>query len=345
MEGAGLMRLKISMTGLVLAGFCWCWPAVAADFYEGKTITLVVGNDPGSGYDSYARVLSRHMSQHIPGKPNIVVQNMPGAGSITAAQYLYVVAPKDGTTFAILFPGAVIEPLTGDPSKYRYDPVRFEYIGTADSGTRLCFTSAASGVKTFADARGRKTLIAATAAGSSTWDYAAFFNAVAGAKFEIVPGYKGPADLVLAMERGEADGVCALDVSTVTTLRPDWLGSGKANFIVQAGIEPNEKLLKFGVPSMWDFISGDNREVAELFVSQQVFGRPFLAPPGVPAERVKILRDAFDATFRDPEALGEARRMQLEVNPRGGEAVAALVKKVYASPRTLIDRMAKSIRP
>ena len=180
---------------------------------------------------------------------------------------------------------------------------------------------------------------------SSAWDYAYFFNVLAGTKFEIITGYKGPGDLVLAMERGEAEGVCALDASTVATLRPDWLENKGANFLVQAGIEPNERLLKRGIPSMWDFIPAENRPVAELIVSQQVFGRPFLAPPGVPADRMQILRAAFDATFRDPEAIEEAARMKLELNPRNGDVVGALVKKVYASPKDVIDRMAKAIRP
>jgi tripartite-type tricarboxylate transporter receptor subunit TctC len=332
---------------VVLAAAIACAaPVHAADFYEGKTINLIGGTDAGSGYDSYARLVARHMPKYIPGKPAIVVQNMPGAGSITAAQYLYVVAPKDGLAFGILFPGALFEPLTGEAAKFRYDPTKFEYLGTADSGTRLCFTRADSSAKTFADAKARKIVVAATAAGSSTWDYPYFLNALAGSKFEVVTGYKGPADTLLAMERGEAEGVCALDASTVSTLRPDWLEGRKANFFLQAGIEPNEKFLKLGIPSMWDFITEpESRAVAELIVSQQVFGRPFLAPPGVPAERMGILRAAFDAVFKDPEAQEEARRMQLELNPRNGDVVGALVKKVYASPKAVIERMAKAIRP
>ena len=333
------------MRSLTLLALTLATPARAADFYEGKTITLVGGTDAGSGYDSYARVLARHMGKYIPGKPNIVVQNMPGAGSITAAQFLYVVAPKDGTSFGIVFPGAILEPLTGDVTKFRYDPTKFEYLGTADSGTRLCFSSLNSRVKTFADTKTQKILVAATAPGSSTWDYPHFLNALASAKFEVVTGYKGPADLMLALERGEVEGVCALDASTVATLRPDWLGERKANFFLQAGIEPNEKFLKLGIPSMWDFIGGENRAVAELIVSQQVFGRPFLAPPGVPPERMAMLRTAFDAAWKDPEALEEAARMKLEVNPRNGATVGALVNKVYASPRSVIEGMAKSIRP
>jgi tripartite-type tricarboxylate transporter receptor subunit TctC len=319
--------------------------ADAADFYEGRTITLIVGNDAGSGYDSYGRVMARHMPKYIPGAPNIVVQNMPGAGSVLAAQNLYVIAPKDGTTFGVLFPGAIVEPLTGDPSKYRYDPTKFEYLGTADSGTRLCFTNPGSKVKTFADAQRLPSRVGATASGSSTWDYAYFFNHLAGTKFEVVPGYKGPGEIFLAMERGEVDGMCSLDSATVATLRPDWLGSNKANFLVQAAMEPNPAFSRLGIPSMWDFLPAQARPVAELFVSQQVFGRPFVAPPGTPPERMKILRDAFMKTLADPEALADAAKMKIDVNPRDGETVAALVRKVYASPKDVISRMGAAIRP
>lgn len=320
-------------------------PASALDFYEGKTLAIIVGNDAGSGYDSYARVLSRHMAKYIPGKPNIVVQNMPGAGSINAAQNVFFVAPKDGTTIAILFPGAIIEPLTGDPAKYRYDPTKFEFLGTADSGTRLCFTNANANVKTFADARARKSLMAATAAGSSAWDYAYFFNALAGTKFEVVSGYKGPAEMFLAMERGEADGVCALDSGALGAVRPEWFAPGKLNFLAQAGLEPNERFTKMGAPSMWDFIPPENRATAELIVSQQVFGRPFVAPPGTAEPQMKILRAAFAQAWKDPDALEDAARMKIDVNPRDGDVVAGLVRKIYESPRALIERMAKAIRP
>jgi tripartite-type tricarboxylate transporter receptor subunit TctC len=317
------------------------------DFYQGKTVNLIVGVDAGSGYDAYGRLLARHMPKYMPGKPVILVQNMPGAASITAAQHLYVVAPKDGTAFGILFPGALVEPLTGDPAKYRYDPTKFEYIGTADSGTRLCFTSAASKVRTFADARTTKVLMASTASGSSSWDYPHFLNALGGSKFEVITGYKGPADLLLAMERGEAEGVCGLDVSTVKTLRPDWFapGAGKAHFLAQAGLQPKEELTKLGIPSIWEFITGDNRQVAELIVSQQVFGRPFVAPPGVPEAQLKILRTAFMASWGDPELVAEAAKMKLELNPKGGEEVGALIRKTYAAPKDLLDRMTKAIRP
>ena len=320
--------------------------ADAQDFYQGKTLTVVVANTPGSGYDAYGRILARHISKYLPGKPNVIVQNMPGAGSIKAAEYTYVIAPKDGTSFTLLMPGALIEPLTGDPAKYRYDPTKFSYIGTTDSGTRLCAVKAPSKVKTFADAKTTKVLIAVTAVGSSSFDYPNMLNALAGSKFELVTGYPGPGDMFLAVDRGEADGICGIDISTYRSLRPEWLTvQGKANFLLQAGLEPNAELLKQGIPSIWDFVEGDNRKVVELIVSQQVFQRPFLAPPGTPAAQLEALRKAFMATVDDPEFREDARKANLDLNPKSGEEVEALVKKIYSAPRELIDKMTKAIRP
>ena len=348
MGGAGLFHRWSGATRLALAAAAaavWAAPAPAADYFAGREINLIVGNDPGSGYDSYARLLSRHMGRHIPGAPVFVVRNMPGAGSIIAAQHLANIAPKDGTTFGTLFPGALLEPLTGDATKVRYDPAKFAYIGTADSGTRLCFTSAASGVKTMADARRQKVVMAGTAPGSSTTDYAWFMNALAGTKFEVVTGYGGPGAILLAIERGEAAGVCALDSATISSMRPDWLTNGKINLLVQAGLEENTALAKLGAPPMQDFMDGDRRAVAELIVSQQVFGRPFLAPPDTAAEPLRILRTAFLAAMADPALKAEAQKMKLDINPKSGEEVAEVVKKVYAAPPALLEQMKKALRP
>ncbi|MDB5594976.1 MAG: efflux transporter protein [Hyphomicrobiales bacterium] len=317
-------------------------PAQAAGFYEGKQITLIVGGDAGSAYDAYSRLLSRHMGRHIEGNPSFIIQNMPGAGSIIAAQYLSNIATKDGTVFAMLFPGSLVEPLTGEAAKYHYSPVNFDYIGTADSGTRLCLTMASSGVRTIEDARSRKVVMAGTAPGSSTTDYAWFMNDLAGTKFEVIAGYKGPGDVLLAMERGEAAGVCALDSATVASLRPDWIATGKVNVLVQAGLEVNPN---FKAPPLWDFIKGDNRAVAELIVSQQVFGRPFLAPPGTAAEPLRILRAAFMAAMKDPALLEEAKRLKLDVNPKSGEEIAALVKEMYSASPAVMKRLKKALRP
>jgi tripartite-type tricarboxylate transporter receptor subunit TctC len=311
-------------------------------FYEGKQITVIVGNPSGGGYDVYARLLARHMGKYLPGRPAFLVQNMPGAGSINAAQHLANMAAKDGTAIGVLVPGAIFDPLIEGASKFRYQPGKLEYIGSADSGTRICFTSKQSGISTFDDARKTKVIVASTAPQSSATDYALFMNALAGTKFEVVLGYKGPAELLLAMERGEAAGVCALDSATVASIRPEWLEEGRMNLLVQAGLQPNPEIK---APSMWEFIKGEERAVAELIVSQQEFGRPFMAPPGTPPEALKLLRDAFNAALKDPELLAEAGKMKLGVSPKTGEEVAATVNKLYGAAPALVERARQILRP
>lgn len=333
-----LSRCLVAALTLTSSTFC----ASASDFYQGKQINMIVGVDAGSGYDAYARLLTRHMGKYIPGNPNFVVQNMPGAGSITASQYLANIAAKDGTVIGSVFPGALAEPMTGDASKFRYQPTKFEYLGTMDSGTRLCFSMADSGIRSIEDLRQRKAVTAGTAAGSSTTDYAWFMNALAGTKFEVVTGYKGPGDVFLALERGEATAVCSLDSATINSLRPDWISTGKINLLMQAGLEPSPR---FKAPPVWNFIKPEDKPVVELIVGQQFFGRPFLAPPGTPPQALAILRKAFMQAVQDPALLAEAEKMKLEIHPKSGEQVAALINKMYSAPPDIIERMKKALRP
>ena len=330
-----VLAAAISHAGLVRQ-------AVAQDFYKGKQITVVVGNPAGGGYDTYARLLVRHMGKHIPGDPTFIVQNIPGAGSVTAAQHLMNVAPRDGTTIGTIVPGAIFDPLLEGEAKYRYSPARFIYIGSADSGTRLCFTSKKSGIQSLEDAKNRKVIVASTAPQSSATDYALLMNALVGTKFEVVMGYKGPADLILATERGEVQGVCALDSGTIATIKPDWLTSGEVNLLVQAGLQPSADIK---APSMWEFITGDNRAVAELIVSQQDFSRPFVAPPETNAARVDTLRSAFMGAMKDPDLVAEARKMRIGVSAKSGEEITQLVRRLYSSPPELIERARSILRP
>lgn len=340
-RASATLGLTVTMAAIGIVPMC-----AAQDFYAGKTVTVIVGNTAGSGYDAYGRALARHMPKYIPGKPTMVVQNMPGAGSIKSVEYTTTIAPKDGTAFTLAMPGALIEPLTGDPSKYRYDPTKLAYVGTADSGTRLCMTLPSSKIKSMTDARSGKAIMAATALGSSAFDYPNFLNKLAGTQFTVTTGYPGPGDLFLAAERGEADGVCGLEFSTYMTLRPGWLeGPQKGNPLVQAGLEPSPRATRLGFPWLFDFIKAEDKPVVELIVSQQVFQRPFLAPPGTPEAQLKILRSAFMATMKDPELLEEAKKSSIEINPKSGEEVEALVARIYGSPKDLIERMAKAIRP
>lgn len=316
-------------------------PAGAQSFSQGKALTLIVGNTAGSGYDTYGRLIARYMSRHLPGRPNIITQNMPGAGSVKAAQYLYSIAPKDGTVFGLIMPGALVDPLATDPTKYRYEASKFEYIGTADSGTRVCFTAARSGVKTIEDARKSKVTVASTPRA----DFAHMLNSLAKTQFQVVSGYPGPNEMLLALERGEGDAICGLDFSAANSLRPGLLGSDKVNILVQIGLEPKPFLSALGVPEVWKYIPAEDRPVVELMVGEQVLQRPFLAPPGTPADRMSALRAAFDAALKEPELLDEAKKSNLEINPKSGAEVAAQVKTMYSAPKELVERMGKVSRP
>jgi hypothetical protein len=229
--------------------------------------------------------------------------------------------------------------------KVRYDPKQLVYLGTADSGTRVCATYQTSGTKTFEDAKTRKTILGASAAGGSTRDYPLFLNSLAGTKFEVISGYKGTADITLAMERGEVDGICGLEWSSLKVQKADWVRDGKLNLLVQMGLEPEQELTELKVPPVWNFVPAENRPVVELIVAQQVFGRPYIAVPGTPAEQIKTLRDAFMATMKDKEFLAEAEKAEMGITPLSGTDVQDLVTKLYASPQEIVDRARKAMKP
>jgi len=320
-------------------------PIQASEFYAGKTIEFLIGGDVGGGYDIYARVIGRHLGRHIPGNPTVVPKNMPGAGSGRAAAFIGSVVPKDGTVIGTVFPGVIMGPLLDDRAESLFDPVTFAYLGTADSGTRVCVTFEHSEVKTYEDAMARKTIIGASAAGGSTRDYANLHRNAAGANFDVVTGYKGTAEIFLAMERGEVDGMCGLDWVSLKSQRPDWLRDRKINILVQVSLEPDPELSKMGVPEIWKYVAkADDKNAVELVVGQQVFGRPYLAPPGVPSERVQTLRTAFMATLRDTEFLADAERSRVDITPSPGEKVQQIVEKLYSTPKKVIERAKDIIR-
>jgi tripartite-type tricarboxylate transporter receptor subunit TctC len=334
--------LLVAAVGAALAAS----PATAADYYAGKSIEFVVGGDAGGGYDIYARTVARHLNHHIPGNPAIVVKNMPGAGSTRAGIYISTVAPKDGTSMGALMPGAIMGPLLDDKPNLQFDPTKVMYIGTADSGVRVCTTFQNSKIKTFADAQRQKTIVGASAAGGATRDYAYLHNKTAGAKFEVVSGYQGTVDIALAMERGEVDGLCGWDWSSVKSQKADWVRDKKLNLLVQVSLEPLAELSEMGVPHIWTFVpNADDRTVAELVVSQQVFQRSYILPPGTPPEQIETLRKAFDATMHDPQFLADAEKMRISITPLGGGAVQDVIRKLYATPKDAVERAKTVIKP
>ena len=336
--------LRLCIVSFAMAGASQA--AGAADYYAGKKIDFLIGGDAGGGYDIYARTIAKHLARFIPGAPLVVPRNMPGAGSGTAAASLFRLAAKDGTVIGALFPGVIVGPLFDDRAQNLFDPTKFNYVATADSGTRVCITGANSKIKTFEDAQKQKTIMGASAAGGSTRDYAAFHKNATGAQFEVISGYKGTTDIMLAMERGEVDGVCGLDWTSLKSQKPAWIRDKQVNILVQDGMQSEHELDERGIPTVWKYITKEtDRKPVELIVSQQVFGRPYVAPPGVPAEQVKLLRDAFEAVMKDEAFLADAKQGSLDVSPLGGQKVQDVVNSLYSAPKDVVQRSKELITP
>src|SRR6266536_1124938 len=320
--------------------------ASASDYYAGKSIDLLIGAPPGGGYDIYARALARHYGRHIPGQPTIVAKNMPGAGSARAAGFLSTVAPKDGTAIAAIMPGAVMGPLLDEKAEALFDPTKVLYLGTANNGTRICVSRKDSKIKTFDDALTQKASFGGVSTSDSTREYGYMHKKTAGAKYDVVSGYSGTAEIALAMERGELDGVCGWDWASFKSQRPDWIRDNKVNLLLQVGLEPNEELTRMGVPVVFKYVTNeDDRKAVELIISQQVFQRSYVAPPGLPAELLDALRSAFDATMRDKDFLHDAETIRIDISPLPGAKVQELVQKIYAAPKDIVTRARQAINP
>jgi hypothetical protein len=275
-----------------------------------------------------------------------VVKNMPGAGSAKAAQYITNIAPKDGTSMAGIMPGAIMGPLLDDRMKPLFEPTKVRYIGTANSGTRVCVTLKGGKIGKFEDAQKIKAKFGGSAPNDSTFEYGYLHKHTSGALWDIVPGYPGTPDMALAMERGEIDGVCGWDWSSFRSQKPDWLHDGKANVLLQVSIDPHPVLTKMGVPTVFDYVKNDeDRKVVELVISQTVFHRSYIAPPETPPAQLAILRTAFDKTVVDPAFLADAEKMRVDIEPLGGAKVQDVVGKLYATPPAIVERARKAIRP
>jgi tripartite-type tricarboxylate transporter receptor subunit TctC len=312
-----------------------------ADFYAGRVVTMTVGSSSGGGYDLNARVVADHMRKYIPGNPSVVVKNLPGAGGLKAAGYMYTVAPKDGSELAILQRNLTIEPLF---TRQIYDGARFSWLGSVSNDVSLCISSDQSKIKTYGDLRGRQFIVAGQAAGSDSLVFAALIKNLLGVNTKLISGYPGTNDMMLALERGEVDGMCGMSYSSLKSRFATALDGGAINLLVQAGLSRDGELPN--VPAMSELAANDEqRAVIKLLVGTQAMGRPFLAPPDIPAERLAALRIAFDRTMVDPDFIAEAKRRELDVSPLNGAGVDELLRDLYASPRGVVDSAAKAMVP
>ena len=312
----------------------------AAAFYAGKKVDFIIGSAAGGGYGIYGALLSRHIGRHIPGEPQVIARLLEGAGSLTAANQIYARLPADGTAFGAVFTGAIVEPLIGDAAKARYDSRRFSYIGSANRETSICFARKDAGFNTWDDVLAKKLIIGGAGWASSIRQFPAVLNKVLGTKFEIVAGYPGSKEAVQAFEKGEVQGVCGIQLSSFMPTNGDWITSGFVKIFGQIGAPPGDPMLNaLGVPNIWSAVKNDDdRKVLELIFNQSEFGRPYIAPPGVPADRLKALRGAFDATMKDEAFLAEAAKIKLPIQPMTGDEFAKIVEKLYEVPAPLVAR-------
>jgi tripartite-type tricarboxylate transporter receptor subunit TctC len=311
---------------------------VVAEFYQGRTVTVVVGSNAAGGYDTFARAVARYMGKHIPGSPTLIVRNMPGAGGMTAANFLYNNADKDGSVIGLVQNNTPFEPLFGT-KEARYDPVRFNWLGSPSAETAMVLLWHAAPVNSVAELKVREVAVGVSGANSTPAFFTRLLNATLGTRMKPINGYPGQNDVLLAMERREIDGHPSAFFSSVRSTRPTWLRDKTAKAIVQYGAEKLAELPD--VPFAPDLVGHDgDRLVMQAAFAPLTLGRPLLTPPGVASERVAALRRAFAATMADPDFLAEGERVGLGLNaPRTGEQIQEVVERAYQSPPRVIDRL------
>ena len=311
-----------------------------AEFYKGKTVTIYVGFGPGGGYDAYGQLLGMHIGRHIPGQPTVIVKHMPGAGSLALANYLYNVAPGDGTAFGIVAAGVAFSPLIGAPlekSSARYDPAKLGWLGSLEKFTAIGIAWHTSGFKTLEDAKTRELRYGSTGPASGAEGYAILLNELLGTKNKAIRGYRGSNDITLAMEKGEVDGFYGWCWTCMKADRPHYITEKKVNVLVQLALEPEPEMA--GVPFALDLVKDPkDKQVVRLVLASLAMSRPFAAPPALPAERLKALRQALVDTAEDPVFLAAAKKAGRDISLFTGEQIDALLRESYALPNDIVQR-------
>ena len=309
----------------------------AEEFFKTATVSMYVGSGSGGGYDAIARLVARHMSRFLPGNPSFVIKNMPTAAGVAAANFIYNSAPRDGSAILAAQNAPLMLPLYGS-SVAHYDPRQFEWIGSTDKQQAVCTTWITSSVKTLADATRREVPVAATGVSAGPGIYPKILNALFGTRFKVIAGYD-TGGMRLAVEKGEVEGICGLAWQTYKAISFDWIEGGKLHVLVQMGLTRNAEL--DDVPLAVELLrDADDRAVLELIVVPQEFGRPFLAPPGVPADRMAVYRQAFRAMLADPQFQAESAKQHFGIDPLDDRQIGALLERAYAAPKPVRERAA-----
>jgi tripartite-type tricarboxylate transporter receptor subunit TctC len=328
-------RLAVALCAALV--LCATAAFAQGDFYRGKTVTLVISSSAGGGYDIMGRTIARHLPKHIPGSPRVIVTNMPGAGGISATNYLYRSAPKDGTYIGSVQNNLPFEPLLGTREAI-YDPTKFNWLGSPSIEVGLVVVWKTAPVSTVEDLKQREITVGSSGANSTPSFYARLINETLKTKMKIVVGYPGQNEAYLAMERGEVDGFPSLFYNTLNATRPNWRTEQNVKVILQYGLEKEPALPN--VPSALDLVTNpEDKLLLQAGLAQVTMGRPYLMPPGVPADRVAIMRKALEDTFKDEAFLADANRLALGVDPRTGAQVQRMLEEAYRMPPNIVARL------
>jgi tripartite-type tricarboxylate transporter receptor subunit TctC len=304
------------------------------DFYKGRTMTMLVATPVGGGFNAYARAVAKHIVNHIPGNPTMVVQNMPGSGGRKATAYLYNVSPRNGSVMLGTQPGTLVDPVLGAEQKGgKYDALEFGFIGSASGFSTFCLVGSHVKVDSFQKMQSQQVVFGGDTFGSTTHDHPQLMKNLAGAKIKLVKGYRGTKNLVLAVEQKELDGFCGYAWASLMSRAPHLLREKKVKLVVQFALQPHKEMSEMGIPPVWDFIKDPKKKAAmELFANVQVFGRPYIAPPAVPKARLAALQKAFMETMKDEAFKKELAKSRLAWSPTSGPDVEKLVRAIYAAP-------------
>jgi tripartite-type tricarboxylate transporter receptor subunit TctC len=329
----------LAVAALLVAGSAL--QAQPVEPFTNKNMQLLIGFGTGGGYDMWGRLVARHIGRNLAGKPTIVPQNMPGAGSFVATSHIYNAAPKDGTVFGIIARDAALGPLLGAPGA-RYDATKLSWLGTPAKETNVCIAYNTKKVKTAEDLFTNELILGDTGPGTGTRQFPRALAQVLGMKFRNVSGFPSSADVFLALERGEVDGFCE-SLDSIKSRRPDWIPQKKVAVLFQGGVEKNPELKD--VPIIIDFAkTEEQKRIIEFLYSGQGIGRPFVAPPNMPPERLKTLRNAFAATMKDPDFVADVKNSKFELDPEDGDHLQSLIEKIYATPKAIVDKVGELVK-
>ena len=339
-----MARASLLIAALTLTAGGICNVGAEAPTLAGKTVTMIIAAGAGDGgLNVWGRIVARHIGRNLPGNPTVVAQNMPGAGGFVAANHIYNVAAKDGTAMAITVSPTPLGPIMGAPGA-RFDATRMTYVGTPSMETPACiaFNRPQVRVRTARDLYEHELIVGATGPGAGTYVLPKALSALLGMKFKVVAGFQSSSAVFLAIERGEIDGMCAI-LDTITGQRPDWIATRQVALLFHGASTPSPAL--DGVPFLGDLAGNrDDRAVVDFLLAGIGVARPILAPPDMAPGRAAMLQSAFMATMKDPDFLADAKRQKLAVDPRDGAYLAALITRIYATPRAIVDRVVNAIK-